>query len=78
YTDVFTPQNSKNESGDTLKPITGASYEAGIKGEWFNGALNAAVSAFRSLQKNVALKDGDSLTPDGDQAYRPGTGVIVK
>ncbi|WZB73746.1 hypothetical protein WJ972_20545 [Achromobacter insuavis] len=26
YTDVFTPQNNKNESGDTLKPITGASY----------------------------------------------------
>ncbi|CUI87193.1 TonB-dependent siderophore receptor [Achromobacter xylosoxidans] len=78
YTDVFTPQTNKNESGDTLKPITGASYEAGIKGEWFNGALNAAVSAFRSQQKNVALKDGDRLTPDGDQAYRPGTGVTVK
>ncbi|MFX9487989.1 TonB-dependent receptor, partial [Acinetobacter baumannii] len=25
YTDVYTPQTNKNESGDTLKPITGAS-----------------------------------------------------
>ncbi|MFY3136974.1 TonB-dependent siderophore receptor [Achromobacter xylosoxidans] len=78
YTDVFTPQTNRNESGDTLRPITGASYEAGIKGEWLNGALNGALSAFRSQQKNVAQEDGDKLTPDGLQAYTPGTGITVK
>lgn len=78
YTDVFNPQTQKNEAGDTLKPVTGASYETGIKGEWFNGALNASLSAFHSKQKDVALRDGDRLTPDGAQAYTTGTGVKVK
>lgn len=78
YTDVFTPQTQKDESGGTLKPITGASYEAGIKGEWLNGALNASLAAFRSKQEDVALRDGDRLTPDGAQAYVTGTGIKVK
>ncbi|MBB1219673.1 TonB-dependent receptor, partial [Klebsiella pneumoniae] len=59
YTDVFTPQNNKNESGDTLKPITGASYEAGIKGELMDGALNVSLAAFQIRQKNRAQQDPD-------------------
>ncbi len=74
YTNIFTPQSRQTTSGDTVKPIAGDSYEAGVKGEWFNGRLNASAAYFRTRQENSAVLDGSNLTPDGNQAYRAGTG----
>ncbi|WP_447927255.1 TonB-dependent siderophore receptor [Vreelandella sp. EE27] len=74
YTNIFTPQSSQTVSGDTVEPIDGDSYEAGVKGEWFNGRLNASAAYFRTRQENSAVLDGANLTPDGNQAYRAGTG----
>ncbi|MCP1314123.1 TonB-dependent siderophore receptor [Halomonas sp. 707D7] len=74
YTNVFTPQTRQTVSGDTVTPIEGDSYEAGMKGEWFDGRLNASAAYFRTRQENSAVLDGANLTPDGDQAYRAGTG----
>ncbi|MFI0474129.1 TonB-dependent siderophore receptor [Halomonas sp. HMF6819] len=74
YTNIFTPQTRQTVSGDTVEPIEGDSYEAGVKGEWFGGRLNASAAYFRTRQENSAVLDGANLTPDGNQAYRAGTG----
>ncbi|PJH87664.1 MULTISPECIES: TonB-dependent siderophore receptor [Pseudomonas] len=56
YSDIFTPQSSKDTSGSPVKPIVGKNYEVGIKGEYFDGALNASVALFRVDQENRAVQ----------------------
>lgn len=56
YSDIFTPQREKDTSGSPVKPIVGKNYEVGIKGEYFDGALNASVALFRVDQENRAVK----------------------
>lgn len=56
YSDIFTPQSSKDTSGTPVKPIVGKNYEVGIKGEYFDGALNASVALFRIDQENRATQ----------------------
>lgn len=54
YTEIFKPQSEQNASGSALKPMTGESYEIGLKGEYFDGALNASVALFDMTQENRA------------------------
>ncbi|WP_430738603.1 TonB-dependent siderophore receptor [Pseudomonas putida] len=56
YSDIFTPQSSKDTSGTPVKPIVGKNYEVGIKGEYFGGALNASIALFRIDQENRATQ----------------------
>ncbi|EJL02779.1 TonB-dependent outermembrane receptor [Pseudomonas fluorescens Q2-87] len=56
YSDIFTPQSSKDTSGTPVKPIVGKNYEVGIKGEYFDGALNASMALFRVDQENRAVQ----------------------
>jgi len=74
YTDIFTPQSAETSTGGKVEPIRGQSYETGLKGEWFDGRLNASAAYFRTKQENKAVTDGDLLTPTGDTAYTTGTG----
>ncbi len=74
YTDIFTPQTSETSSGSKVEPIRGQSYETGIKGEWFDGRLNASAAYFRTKQENKAVLDGDLTTPTGGSAYKAGSG----
>ncbi|NCI79796.1 TonB-dependent siderophore receptor [Acinetobacter kanungonis] len=60
YTSIFKPQSRKDVSGNYLDPIDGKSYEIGLKGEYFDGKLNAALSIFRIEQDNVAAQLFDS------------------
>lgn len=55
YATIFNPQTYVDTSGNVLDPLEGDTYEAGVKGEWLEGALNASVSVFKSKQKNVAV-----------------------
>lgn len=75
YTDVFTPQTQVTVSGNRVEPIIGKSYESGIKGEWFDGLLNAQVAYFRTQQDKKAVLDIGNVTPSGTDAYKAGTGV---
>ncbi|MBK4990174.1 TonB-dependent siderophore receptor [Pseudomonas sp. S36] len=74
YTDVFTPQTQETSSGAKVEPIRGQSYETGIKGEWFDGRLNASAAYFRNKQENKAVLDGGVSTPTGNDAYKAGSG----
>ncbi|KJJ99850.1 MULTISPECIES: TonB-dependent siderophore receptor [Pseudomonas] len=61
YTDIFTPQTAKDISGKLLEPIVGENYEIGIKGEYFDGALNASLAVFQIDQLNRAVQVDDPV-----------------
>lgn len=54
YTDIFKPQSEKGVDRSVIVPIVGENYEVGIKGEYFDGALNASMAVFQLDQKNRA------------------------
>lgn len=60
YARIFQPQGGDvDEQGSVLKPVTGASYEVGMKarlGEKFNGTL----AVYQTDRNNTAVKIGDS------------------
>lgn len=57
YASIFTPQSNLTHDGRVIDPMTGSNIEAGLKGEWFGGKLNASVAGFRIRQKNRAQLD---------------------
>lgn len=72
YTGIFKPQNARDADSHWLDPIEGRSLEAGIKGEFLDKRLNAALTLFQTYQDNVAapaFEDGEPvMLPDGSQA----------
>jgi len=59
YAEIYKPQSSRDASGNFLPPVTGSNYETGVKGEFFDGALNTSVALFRITQENNALSGVD-------------------
>lgn len=57
YSDIFKAQNNKTKSGEQIKPRTGEQYEAGIKGEFLAGKLNAHAAVYRLQDESRALPD---------------------
>lgn len=57
YSDIFNPQTQLRADGTVLDPRIGQQYEAGLKGSFLSGALNATAAVFRSKDKNRALAD---------------------
>lgn len=79
YTDIFQPQNYRDLGGALLDPIKGKSYEAGIKGSFADGKLDASLAVFRIAQDNVAVLDANNFVPVGTaNAYRGAKGVSSK
>ena len=68
YSSLFVPQSQKDEHGSYLKPVTGNNLEAGIKGEWLEGRLNASAAVYRSRKNNLAVSAGRDI--NGDTYYR--------
>jgi outer membrane receptor for ferric coprogen and ferric-rhodotorulic acid len=54
YTEIFKPQNQQDVGGGILDPMTGESYEIGLKGEYLDGGLNASLALFDMTQENRA------------------------
>ena len=65
YTDIFKPQNYRDAADNIIAPITGKNYELGIKGEYFEGALNASAAIFQIDQEDRAksFTDGCPTAP---------------
>lgn len=62
YSDIFNPQTATrfvapNVPGETLDPRIGYQYEAGLKGRFLDGKLNASAAVFRTKDKNRAITD---------------------
>jgi outer membrane receptor for ferric coprogen and ferric-rhodotorulic acid len=68
FTDIFKPQSVLGADNSYLKPIVGKSYEVGVKGEYFDGALNAGAALFLVNQENRAVDDtsGPFPCPNGN------------
>jgi outer membrane receptor for ferric coprogen and ferric-rhodotorulic acid len=62
YTEIFKPQSEQNTGGSVLEPRTGKSYEIGLKGAYFDGALNASVALFDTIQENRAYLPANQAT----------------
>lgn len=73
YTSIFQPQNLKDFNGNNLAPIVGKSAEAGVKGEFLDGALNASFALFKINQDKLGqqggLVDRDGAGPLAPEAY---------
>ncbi|MGU0246611.1 TonB-dependent siderophore receptor, partial [Klebsiella pneumoniae] len=81
YTDIFNPQSSTDLNGKVIKPIVGKNYETGIKGEYFNGLLNASLAVFQVDQENRArlLPDQTGCVTNGNpQCYEASGKVRTK
>jgi len=79
YTDQFKPQTNRDRNGGYLDPLEGKSYEAGLKGEFLDGKLNASGAVFRTEQSNFAVADVGFFVPGTtNPAFRTAQGVTVK
>lgn len=58
YGGIFAQQTELDAGGAPLAPVEGTNAEAGVKGAWFDGRLNASAAAFRVRQDNLALYVG--------------------
>lgn len=59
YTEIFKPQSERDTGNKVLDPMTGENYEIGLKGEYFDGALNASVALFQMNQQKRAYELAD-------------------
>lgn len=58
HTRLFRPQTEVGADLQRLEPVNGHSTEAGIKGEFLNKKLNAALALFKTRQRNLAQPAG--------------------
>jgi len=63
YTDIFLPQSVADANGQILEPIVGESTELGLKGEFYDGRLNASAALFQIKQDNLGVSTGVYLDP---------------
>jgi len=77
YTNIFQPQQKRDISGKYLDPILGKSIEAGVKGEFFGGRLNASAAVFKINQENLAQSTGETVVGATlpETAYRTSEGA---
>lgn len=76
YTDIFRPQfNRWTRDGNLLKNVTGTNYEAGVKGQLYDGRLNVAFAIYQVDEKHGAIPDEApydetcSGNPSGEGCY---------
>lgn len=78
YTSIFQPQQNQTVSGTVLDPLTGNTYEVGVKGAFFEDRLNAGLSLFQTKQNNYGVLDGVKMAPNGDNAYIAANGARIR
>ncbi|MEG3131708.1 ferric-rhodotorulic acid/ferric-coprogen receptor FhuE [Pantoea cypripedii] len=79
YTSIFQPQTYRDASGHYLTPVTGKSYETGLKSAWFDGRLTATMAIFRIEQNNVGQEiNGVYVNNSSEQAYTATKGARSK
>jgi len=78
YTSIFKPQTYKDKNNKYLDPIQGKDYEAGIKGEYFDGDLQASLGVFKIIQDKLGIRTDEYITGTNSYAYRQGRGVTSR
>lgn len=67
--DIFQPQNQRTAEGALLDPLKGRNLEVGVKGELFDGKVNASLALFRIEQRNRAELDLVNTCSSGTECY---------
>lgn len=62
YDHSYLPQAGVAYDGSSLKPLTGRSYEAGIKKDWHDGTWNTTLSVYQIYRTRTILRDPVSNT----------------
>ncbi len=75
YTSIFQPQEARDVNRQYLPSVNGRSLEAGVKGAYLGGRVNATLALFQIKQDNVA-EYVDFV--DGESQYRAVDGVTSK
>nr|WP_295876798.1 TonB-dependent siderophore receptor [uncultured Chitinophaga sp.] len=57
YDHSYLPQAGVAYDGSSLKPLTGRSYEAGIKKDWHDGTWNTTLSVYQIYRTRTILRD---------------------
>lgn len=78
YTSIFKPQTYRNAQGAYLSPVTGKSYETGIKGDWMNSRITASLAVFRIEQDHLGATDYALVPGRTDYAYYEQNGTVSK
>ncbi|KJV26564.1 ferric-rhodotorulic acid/ferric-coprogen receptor FhuE [Pantoea sp. SM3] len=79
YTSIFQPQTYRDSTGHYLSPVTGKSYETGLKSAWYDGRLTATFAVFRIQQENVGTEEnGVYVNNSSEQAYTATKGARSK
>jgi len=76
YAKLFNPQTQTDANNKVLDPVTGANLEVGVKGEWYDGRLNATFALFRSRQDGLAEYAGHNMATNQD--YYSGINAVSK
>ncbi len=64
FTEIYLPQDDyRDRNNKPLEPDEGKNYELGLKGEFFDGRLNASLAYFEVHEKNRPIDDTDYI-PD--------------
>lgn len=69
YTRIFQPQTTRSSSAKYLAPVTGKSYETGMKGDWMNSRLTASLSLFRTEQNGLGVNSYVYIPNTTEYAY---------
>lgn len=76
YTSIFQPQTYRDKNGHFLTPVTGKSYETGLKSAWLDGRLTASLAIFRIEQNNVGEElSGVYVNNSSESAYQATKGA---
>lgn len=76
YTDIFNTQGERDRNGKLLDPVTGESYEIGLKAGFWDDRLTASAAVFKITQDNLAQADSGQTVPGTpDQAYYAAEGA---
>lgn len=78
YTSIFKPQALKDANDKYLDPVQGNDYEAGVKGEYFDGALLASFGLFKIVQDKLGVNTGVKNTLTNQDIYEAKKGVTSK
>lgn len=78
YTEIFQPQNYQDINGDSLDPLTGKSYEAGLKSAYLNDALQTSFAVYRIEQDNLGQDTGYTIPGSINKAYIAAKGTVSK
>ncbi|KAF6686169.1 TonB-dependent siderophore receptor [Pseudomonas sp. EKM23D] len=76
YTEIYLPQTAyRDASNKMLEPDEGTNYEIGLKGEFYEGRLNASLAYFEVHEENRAEFDS---TADKSLVDNPYKGITAK